>query len=163
MVVQIIDVMSTLAAVPLMQALSPLMLKSAGSMPILDVGSPKGNMAPCTISALLMPSTQPFVATSLTGFAFEISGDMVPSPTALRFKVEDASGEYCNIATKQVKKGANSFVFADLVKECWKPPTPPVTAEAAKAGIVKIAWQVVTNASSTVPFDFCVSNVRALQ
>jgi hypothetical protein len=105
----------------------------------------------------------PFVATALTGFAFEISGDMVPVSSALRFKVEDATGEYCNVAAKPVSKGANKFVFADLVKTCWKPPTPPVTAEAAKAGIIKIAWQVVTNSSSTVPFNFCVTNVRALQ
>lgn len=105
----------------------------------------------------------PFDASSLKGFAFEISGTTVPAPTALRFKVEDSSGEYCNIATHQVKVGVNSFEFADLVKECWKPPTPPVTAVGAKAGLIKIAWQVVTNDKGTVPFDFCVSNVRALQ
>jgi hypothetical protein len=105
----------------------------------------------------------PFNASAITGFTFEISGAMVPAPKDLRFKVEDASGEYCNVAAKQVKAGANSFVFADLVKECWKPPVPPTTAEGAKAGLVKIAWQVVTNDKGTVPFDFCVKNLRALQ
>jgi len=105
----------------------------------------------------------PFDASALKGFTFEISGTTVPAPTALRFKVEDSSGEYCNIAAHQVKVGVNTFEFADLVKECWKPPTPPVTAVGAKAGLIKIAWQVVTNDKGTVPFDFCVKNVRALQ
>lgn len=105
----------------------------------------------------------PFDGSSLKGFAFDISGTTVPAPTALRFKVEDSSGEYCNMAAKQVKVGTNTLLFGDLVKECWKPPTPPVTAEGAKAGLIKIAWQVVTNDKGTVPFDFCVSNVRALQ
>jgi hypothetical protein len=36
------------------------------------------------------------------------------------------------------------------------------TAEAGKSNLIKIAWQVVTNTTSAVPFDYCVSNVRAL-
>ena len=106
----------------------------------------------------------PFNASALTGFAFEISGDGVPGTKDLRFKIENASGEFCNPGTKPVKKGVNSFKFGDLVKECWKMPTATTpTGESAKADLIKIAWQVVTNASGTVPFDFCVSNVRALQ
>jgi hypothetical protein len=106
----------------------------------------------------------PFNASALTGFAFEISGDGVPGTKDLRFKVENASGEFCNPATKPVMKGVNSFKFSDLVKECWKPPTATTpTGETAKADLIKIAWQVVTNDKGTVPFNFCVSNVRALQ
>ena len=98
-------------------------------------------------------------ATALKGFAFEISGAAVP--TSLRFKVESATGEFCNPALKPVLAGANSFLFSDLIAECWK--VGGASSESAKSGIVKIAWQVVTNSSSTVPFDYCVSNVRALQ
>jgi hypothetical protein len=105
----------------------------------------------------------PFNASSLKGFAFEIAGTMVPAQTALRFKVEDASGEFCNPATKPVKAGPNSFMFEDLIKECWKPTATAANASTAKAGVIKIAWQVVTNDKSTVPFNFCVSKVRALQ
>jgi len=28
--------------------------------------------------------------------------------------------------------------------------------------VISIEWSVVTNASATVPFDLCVSNVRAV-
>lgn len=106
-------------------------------------------------------SPMPFDASALKGFAFEISGAMVP--TSLRFKVEDSSGEFCNPAAKPVKAGANSFMFEDLIKECWKPTATAANAGSAKAGVIKIAWQVVTNDKGTVPFDFCVANVRALQ
>jgi hypothetical protein len=103
----------------------------------------------------------PFDASAIKGFAFNITGGMVP--TSLRFKVEDASGEFCNPATKPVKLGANSFLFSDLIKECYKPTATAATAETAKSGLIKIAWQVVTNAGGTVPFDYCVADLRALQ
>lgn len=102
-----------------------------------------------------------FDASAIKGFAFNITGAMVP--TSLRFKVEDASGEFCSPSTKPVKLGANSFMFADLIKECWAPKATSATAETAKSGIIKIAWQVVTNAMGSVPFDYCVSDLRALQ
>lgn len=103
----------------------------------------------------------PFDASALTGFAFEISGSKVP--VSLRFKVEGTGGEFCTPVLKAVKLGVNEYKFSDLLAECWKPTAMSKTAETAKAAVVKVAWQVVTNASATVPFDFCVSNVRALQ
>ena len=101
----------------------------------------------------------PFDASAIKGFAFEIAGAAVP--VSLRFKVEDATGEYCTPPAKPVKVGANSFMFSDLMTQCWK--AGGTSAEGAKAGIIKIAWQVVTNDKAAVPFDYCVSNVRALQ
>lgn len=101
----------------------------------------------------------PYDASALKGFAFEISGAMVP--TSLRFKIENASGEFCTPPAKPVKLGANSFNFSELMTQCWK--AGGMSAESAKSGIVKIAWQVVTNDKSTVPFDYCVANVRALK
>ena len=98
-------------------------------------------------------------ATGVTGFAFNITGAMVP--TTLRFKVEDATGEYCTPSDKRVVAGANSFVFADLRKECWT--TGGASGDMAKSALLKIAWQVVTTDAATVPFDFCVSDIRALQ
>jgi len=47
------------------------------------------------------------------------------------------------------------------VTKCWT--TGGVSAEGAKTGLIKIAWQVVTNATGPIPFDYCVKNVRALQ
>jgi hypothetical protein len=115
------------------------------------------------MTSMMGGDPMPFNASAIKGFAFEIDGMVVPAPTALRFKVEDAGGEFCNPAAKPVKKGANSFMFEDLIKECWKPVATAANASTAKAGVIKIAWQVVTNDKGTVPFDFCVSNVRALQ
>jgi len=95
-------------------------------------------------------------AAGIKGFTFEISGDN--PPTSLRFKVEDSSGEYCTTSATPVKVGANTFTFDQLVTQCWTTGGTPSTGN----GLLKIAWQVVTNSSSAVPFDFCVSNVRAV-
>lgn len=102
----------------------------------------------------------PYDASALKGFAFEISGATVP--TSLRFKIEDATGEFCNLGTMKVGVGPNTFLFSDLTTECWKPTATSRKGDTAKAGLLKIAWQVVTNTSGTIPFDYCVSNVRAL-
>ena len=101
----------------------------------------------------------PYDASAIKGFAFEITGAAVP--TSLRFKVENASGEFCTPPAKPVKLGANTFMFSDLITQCWK--AGGMTAETGKSNLLKIAWQVVTNDKSTVPFDYCVTNVRALQ
>jgi hypothetical protein len=115
------------------------------------------------MTTMMGGSPMPFDASAIKGFAFEISGAMVPGPSSLRFKVEDATGEYCNPGTKPVKAGVNSFMFEDLIKECWAPKATAANGSAAKPAVLKIAWQVVTNAMGTVPFDFCVTNLRALQ
>jgi hypothetical protein len=114
---------------------------------------------PIDMTTMMGADPMPFDASALTGFAFEISGAAVP--TSLRFKVEDSSGEYCTPPAKPVKLGNNTFLFSDLMTECWK--AGGTSAEGAKSGIIKIAWQVVTNDKAAVPFDYCVSNVRALQ
>ena len=56
-----------------------------------------------------------------------------------------------------------SLNFDELITACWKPVMGAATGATTKSTVLKIAWQVVTNDKSTVPFDFCVSNVRALQ
>lgn len=108
-------------------------------------------------------TAMPFDASAITGFAFEIAGNMVPGTKDLRFKVEGPSGEFCNTSMKPVKAGVNQFTFDDLITQCWKPAAGAPTASTTKTMVLKIAWQVVTNSSSAVPFDFCVKNVRALQ
>ena len=102
-----------------------------------------------------------FDGSALTGFAFEITGAGVP--TSLRFKVESPGAiEYCTPpATKMITTGANTVLFSDLRTECWTTGGNP--GDMGKASIQKIAWQVVTNDKATVPFDFCVSNIRALK
>jgi hypothetical protein len=116
---------------------------------------------PIDMTTMMGADPMPFDASSIKGFGFTISGMMVP--TSLRFKVEDAAGEYCTPTAKPVKLGANTFMLSDLIKECWTPKMGAATAESAKSGIVKIAWQVVTDAKGTIPFDYCVESVVAIQ
>jgi hypothetical protein len=105
-------------------------------------------------------------ANGVTGFAFNITpgitGDVVP--TGMRFKVENATTEFCTPAAKTIKKGANVYMFEDLVSECWETTAASnPSAVAAKSALIKIAWHVVTNDGGSVPFDFCVEDVRALK
>ncbi len=101
-----------------------------------------------------------FDASAIKGFSFTISGAKVP--TSLRFKVEDANGEFCTPKTVPVKLGPNTINLSQLIKECYKPPAAPVTAETAKSALIKIAWQVVTDTTGTIPFDYCVEDLRAV-
>lgn len=106
----------------------------------------------------------PYDASTLQGFTFEISGATVPAPSALRFKVEADTGEFCTPTTVKILNGSNKVFFNQLLDKCYSistnPPNP--TAETVQSKLLKISWQVVTNDKSAVPFDFCVSNVRAL-
>lgn len=105
----------------------------------------------------------PFDATALTGFAFNISGTTIPG--SLRFTVESSTGDFCTPPATLVAMGANTFTFEQLFSECWEKMANTMNPNAGtvKNSIKKIAWQVVTNAMGEVPYDYCVSDVRALQ
>jgi len=104
----------------------------------------------------------PYDASAIKGFSFDVDGATIPLPTQFRFNIEDATTQYCTPGAKGVKPGTNTYMFTDVVSKCYATPPGP-DASTIQKGVVKISWQVVTNTSSTVPFDFCISNVRALQ
>ena len=54
---------------------------------------------------------------------------------------------------------------SDLIYECWTNQTNPAnpSAESVQSALVRLKWQVVTNSTSSLPFDFCISNIRALR
>ena len=105
-----------------------------------------------------------FDATALKGFSFELTGDTLPPPKSLRFQVEDASTVFCNIPSIKLRLGINVVLFSELVSECFRSPVPTApTAQTAKSALLEISWHVLTNTSDVVPFDFCVSNIRALR
>jgi hypothetical protein len=109
----------------------------------------------------------PFNASAIKGFAFDVGPGAdgtatIPLPSQFRFNIEDATTQYCSPAAKGVKMGSNSYSFTDVEAQCYA-PMPGPTATTIQTGVVKISWQVVTNTQSTVPFDFCISNVVALQ
>jgi hypothetical protein len=119
---------------------------------------------PIDMTTMMGSDPMPFDGSAIKGFAFEVSGTMVPAPKDFRFKVEGPTGEFCSVsAMKPIKAGPNTFMLEDLITACWKPAPGAATAATTKSSMLKIAWQVVTNSTSTVPFDFCISNVRALQ
>ncbi len=71
-----------------------------------------------------METPLPYDASAISGFYFEIQGNTVPAPTALRFNTFDGTTEYCNIPTVKIRVGPNTVNFTDLVKECYKTPVP---------------------------------------
>jgi hypothetical protein len=101
-------------------------------------------------------------ASGLKGFAFNIDGTKVP--TSLRFTVESTSGDFCTPPATRVAAGPNTFMFEQLFSKCWEKTasTANPNAGTVKNAIKKIAWQVVTNDKSAVPYEYCVSDVRAL-
>ena len=110
-------------------------------------------------------------ATAIKGFAFDVVGPatgtaQIPAASAFRFQVEDdAKIDYCNVPTKKIVAGPNTVMFTDLVEACYSIKTDPpnTVATTVQSKIVKIAWQVVTNTASAVPYNFCITNLRALQ
>jgi hypothetical protein len=103
----------------------------------------------------------PYDASGIEAFAFTLSGVAIPASTSLRFAIEGGEGSFCNPPAKPIKPGENEFALQDLRAFCWKTPGGP-SATTSESAIVRLAWQVVTNTRSPVPFDFCVSNVRAI-
>ncbi len=106
----------------------------------------------------------PFDATSVEGFTFELSGYTVP--TSLRFAMLSGSTAdrvtgYCSLSSVPLVPGLNRLLLADLRTECWGTTGDAPDAEAL-ASVIRLQWLVVTNEKSTVPFDFCISDLRAL-
>jgi len=107
---------------------------------------------------------QPYDATNLQGFGFDIEGAVIPGGTDFRFKVEDGTKEYCTPKSVKVTKGFQIIKLSDLMAECWQTTDPPNArvTPAVQSHLIKISWQVVTNTGGVVPFDFCVSDIRAI-
>jgi hypothetical protein len=109
-------------------------------------------------------SAQPFDGSALQGFSFELDGAVVPNRAALRFQVEADERLFCSWGNVKIVPGTNRVLFAQLVEDCFRYPTDPPrpSAESVQSRLLKVSWHVAPNDSSEVPFDFCVSNVRAL-
>jgi hypothetical protein len=110
----------------------------------------------------------PFDASALQGFAFDLTGAALPPSVALSFEVDsdDATpgeGQYCSQGQVKLVMGKNRVLFSQLLNRCFRKNDPPnPSAETAQSKLVRVSWHVLTNTDAAVPFDFCVSNVRAL-
>jgi len=101
-------------------------------------------------------------ARALKGFAFDLMGDMVPAPRALQFAVETRDGLFCTTPATKIRIGTNAVFFSDLILNCYETQANPQSAETVQSALVRVDWRVITNTSAPVPFDFCISNIRAL-
>lgn len=112
---------------------------------------------------------EPFdLSGKVSAFSFKLEGTTIP--TSLRFSVDSGEGDavtqYCTTSMTKIIPDANGIVTVkldDLRSECWLGTSfadPENRADLTK--VVKIAWGVVTNDKSAVPFDFCVSEVIAV-
>lgn len=107
----------------------------------------------------------PFDASALEGFSFELAGPTVPGPAALRFQIESADGRlFCASRGVKIAPGKNRILFEQLEEDCFLRPSDPPrpTLESVASELLKVSWRVVTNTTSEVPFDLCVSNIHAL-
>jgi len=123
-------------------------------------------------SASFTTPALPFDASALQGFVFDIDGPIVPARASLAFHVETSTdfnaasdaGVFCNLPSVKLVAGTNYVLFSELVDRCFRLSDDPAnpSAETVQSKLTRITWRVRTNDRSPVPFDFCVSNVRAL-
>ena len=93
-----------------------------------------------------------------TGISFNLSITEMPSNVRLYVNLTDGTS-YC-IGVTQTKT-SYTFLWGDLYTNCWDTTlTQTKLAGTALAKIKEITWQVGTNASGSMPFDFIVSNVK---
>jgi len=69
-----------------------------------------------------------------------------------------------NLPTVKIVPGTNAVSFSELVDRCFRLSDDPPnrSAETVQSKLTRVVWRVRTNDSSAVPFDFCISSVRAL-
>jgi hypothetical protein len=108
-----------------------------------------------------METPLPYDGTGLQGFSFFVTGTAIP--TALRFEVHDADGtEYCQLPSTPIAPGSNTFVYESLVTQCWDTSAGASHTSTNGSDLIKVSWAVITNEASSVPYDFCISNIRAI-
>jgi hypothetical protein len=94
----------------------------------------------------------PIGTTALDGKTINVTltAGTSPLPSGMRVKVAIGGVDYCTPLTG----GVASVPVASLKKECWTPGGAGVPAGAL---IDAVAVQVVSDAATNKPFDFCIS------
>jgi hypothetical protein len=124
-----------------------------------------------TIEPTTMMASTPaaYDASKLVGFAFDLSGPTVPPTSSVRFQVDAAAPENTYCLQYAYEAGTNTALLKELQNWYAGPPCTPTanSQQASKAtyqasSLVRLKWTIVPNSGYEVPYDFCVSNVRAL-
>lgn len=108
---------------------------------------------------------QPFDASAITGFAFDVEGPLVPR--VVRFELEtdqtDDDPVYCKTTSSDEPASSHREVrIEELTQRCYAGGRRGESATTVKERALRLRWHVITNSTGDVPFDFCVSNVHAL-
>jgi hypothetical protein len=102
-----------------------------------------------------------FDAASIRGFSFSVEGSVIPA--SLRFGLvgtDEELVEYCS--STPLRAGLNTVYLGAIRRQCWSPECTP-SAETIKTRLQKLTWTVVTNENSTTPYNFCITDLKALQ
>jgi hypothetical protein len=107
-----------------------------------------------------------FDAKAVQGFAFDLSGPSVPPRSYFRFQVEAADPDLAYCLQYSFNPGANLALLSQLNSERVLPICSPSvhsveTANYAASRLVRLKWMVMATLQE-IPYDFCVSNVRAV-
>ena len=96
-------------------------------------------------------------AAGVKGFAFTITGPMIPP--AIRFSAQEV-GSPENHCT-DVGSGDSSVPFSSLARECWSPQASLWSLDESR--LDDLRWFITTDSNASHPFDFCIENLRALR
>ncbi len=96
-------------------------------------------------------------ASAYTGITFSISITAMPANLRLYVNLLDGT-QYCYAITTSTTYTLN---WGQLVTNCYDSTlTHTPLSGAALQQIQSFAWQVGTNASEAMPYNFCVNNVK---
>jgi len=104
-----------------------------------------------------------FDPTGITGFAFDLVGPQVPNNLA--FGAVTDEGEYfCKMIPGQptTGPGPTEVPTTELKVGCHKIPATGPSLAAVMPRLVSLRWKVGGATTVSVPFDFCIQNLRAL-
>lgn len=99
--------------------------------------------------------------TGIKGFIFDITSNATPpAPVDLRVNIKTkATGDNSHFVTVPLNAKDKQVLFAEALQGNWVTAPTPLTVTA----IESIQFQIYTNTSAPKPFDFCVSNMRAIR
>jgi hypothetical protein len=92
-------------------------------------------------------------AAGASGVSFNITE--LPTGTDTRVIFTTAAGSYCAVLASA---GQQTVKFADTSLDCWEAGG----ASPTETGIISVRWQVVSNADSAHPFDFCIDGLAVV-
>lgn len=100
-------------------------------------------------------------AAGVKGFQFDIMTNTTPpQPADVRVNIKTkATGDNSHFVTAILPAANFTVMFTDALQGSWVTSPSALTTNA----IESIQFQVYTNATAAKPFDFCVSNMRAVK